>query len=47
MMTLNLPLVIDLVVLQDGHLGLLALVLDLLGSVVSLLLALLSTAKVV
>ena len=42
---LNLSLAINLVVLQDGHLDLLALVLDLLGSVVSLLLSLLSCKR--
>jgi len=40
---LNLPISVDLVVLQDGKLGLLALVLDLLGSGVHLLLAFLGT----
>ena len=41
--TLNLAVGVDLVVLQDGHLDLLALVLDLLGGAVLLFLALLST----
>ena len=41
--TLNLSVAIDLVVLEDGQLGLLALVLDLLGGGVDLLLALLGT----
>jgi len=41
--TFDLAIGLDLVVLQDGHLDLLALVLDLLGGVVRLLLALLST----
>jgi hypothetical protein len=41
--TLNLAIAIDLVVLEDGQLGLLALVLDLLGGGVDLLLALLAT----
>ena len=40
---LNLAVSIDLVVLEHGQLGLLALVLDLLGSGVNLLLALLGT----
>ena len=41
--TLDLAICIDLVVLQDGHLDLLALMLHLLGSVVRLLFALLGT----
>ena len=41
--TLNLPITIDFVVLEDCKLGLLALVLDLLGSGVHLLLPLLCT----
>jgi len=41
--TLNLAIAIDLVVLEDGKLGLSALVLDLLGGGVDLLLALLTT----
>lgn len=41
--TLNLSVAINLVVLEDSELGLLALVLDLLGGGVDLLLALLST----
>lgn len=41
--TLNLAVTVDLVVLQDGELGLLVLVLDLLGGGVDLLLALLAT----
>jgi len=41
--TLNLAVGVDLVVLEDGQLGLLALVLDLLGGGVDLLLALLAT----
>ena len=41
--TLDLAVGVDLVVLQDGHLDLLALVLDLLGGAVLLFLALLST----
>ena len=40
---LNLPIAIDLVVFQNRELGLLALVLDLLGSSVHLLLTLLGT----
>lgn len=40
---LNLAVGVDLVVLKDGHLDLLALVLDALGGVVSLLLPLLGT----
>lgn len=40
---LNLAITIDLVVLKDSELGLLALVLDLLGGGVDLLLALLTT----
>ena len=40
---LDLAIAVDLVVLKDGKLGLLALVLDLLGSGVHLLLALLTT----
>ena len=39
--TLDLAVALDLVVLEDGHLNLLALVLDLLGRVVRLLFALL------
>jgi hypothetical protein len=39
--TLNLSVTIDLVVLENSQLGLLALVLDLLGSSIDLLLALL------
>ena len=42
--TLDLAVGLHLVVLQDGHLDLLALVLDLLGSAVLLLLPLLSTS---
>ncbi len=42
--SLDLPIAIDLVVLEHGQLGLLALVLDLLGGGVHLLLALLGTA---
>lgn len=42
--TLDLAVRVDLVVLEDGQLGLLALVLDLLGSGVDLLLALLGHA---
>jgi len=42
--TLDLAVRVDLVVLQDSHLDLLPLVLDLLGSVVSLLLPLLCTS---
>lgn len=41
--TLNLAIAIDLVVLEDGQLGLLPLVLDLLGGGVDLLLPLLTT----
>ena len=41
--TLNLAITVNLVVLQDGELGLLVLVLDLLGGGVNLLLALLAT----
>jgi hypothetical protein len=41
--TLDLAIAVDLVVLEDGELGLLALVLDLLGGGVDLLLALLAT----
>ena len=41
--TLNLAIAIDLVVLEDSQLGLLALVLDLLGGGVDLLLPLLAT----
>ena len=41
--TLDLAVTVDLVVLEDGQLGLLALVLDLLGGGVDLLLALLAT----
>jgi len=41
--TLDLAVRVDLVVLEDRHLDLLALVLDLFGSIVGLLLALLST----
>ena len=41
--TLNLAIAINLVVLEDGKLGLSALVLDLLGGGVDLLLALLTT----
>jgi hypothetical protein len=41
--TLDLPVAIHLVVLQHGQLGLLALMLDLLGCGVDLLLALLGT----
>jgi hypothetical protein len=41
--TLNLAIAVNLVVLQDSQLGLLALVLDLLGSGVHLLLALLGS----
>ncbi len=41
---LNLAIPVDLVVLEHGQLGLLALVLDLLGGSVDLLLALLGTA---
>jgi len=41
--TLDLSVRVHLVVLEDGHLDLLALVLDLLGGVVRLLLALLGT----
>ena len=41
--TLDLAVAVDLVVLEDGQLGLLALVLDLLGGGVDLLLALLTT----
>jgi len=40
---LNLAIRVDLVVLEDRHLDLLALVLDLFGGAVSLLLALLAT----
>jgi len=42
--TLDLPVVLDLVVLEYGHLDLFALVLDLLGGVVGLLFALLGAA---
>ena len=42
--TLDLSITIDLVVLEHGQLGLLALVLDLLRGAVDLLLALLRTA---
>jgi len=42
--TLDLSITIDLVVLEDSQLGLLALVLDLLGGSVDLLLALLGTS---
>lgn len=42
--TLDAAIGVDLVVLQDGHLDLLALMLDLLGGVVSLLLTLLGTS---
>jgi len=42
--TLDLAIAVDLVVLEDGELGLLALVLDLLGRGVDLLLALLGAA---
>lgn len=41
--TLNLAITVNLVVLEDSQLGLLALVLDLLGSGVHLLLALLGS----
>lgn len=41
---LDLAIRVDLVVLEDGHLRLLPLVLDLLGSVVGLLLPLLGTS---
>jgi len=41
--TLDLAIRVDLVVLEDRHLDLLALVLDLFGSIVGLLLALLGT----
>lgn len=41
--TLDLAITVDLVVLEDGKLGLLALVLDLLGGGVDLLLTLLTT----
>lgn len=41
--TLNVTILVDLVVLEDSQLGLLALVLDLLGGGVDLLLALLTT----
>ena len=41
--TLDLTIGIDLVILQDGHLDLLPLVLDLLGGSVGLLLTLLGT----
>lgn len=41
--TFDLPIGINLVVFQDGHLDLFALVLDLLGGVVSLLLSLFGT----
>ena len=41
--TLDLSITIDLVVLEHSQLGLLALVLDLLGRSIDLLLALLST----
>jgi hypothetical protein len=40
---LDLAIRVDLIVLQDGHLDLLPLVLDLLRSIVGLLLALLGT----
>jgi len=43
--SLNLAIAVDLVVLENGQLGLLSLVLDLLGGVVHLLLALLGTAS--
>jgi hypothetical protein len=42
--TLDLAVAVDLVVLQDSELGLLALVLDLLGGGVDLLLALLASS---
>lgn len=41
--TLDLSITVNLVVLEDGELGLLVLVLDLLGGGVDLLLALLTT----
>lgn len=41
---LDLAVGVDLVVLEDGHLDLLALVLDLFGSVIRLLLPLLGSA---
>ena len=41
--TLDLAIRVDLIILQDGHLDLLPLVLDLLRSVVGFLLALLGT----